>query len=509
MNSFPRISKIRHASLLIAAALAQIVMAQEAGPPRAAAESTEQKVQRLASAVTQVQAQMSAYQKQLQDLVEQLAALRQQMALEKGNSTSTPPQTATDVDSAASALAAAVDDLRERQAIEASQIETHELSKVETASKYPLKVSGLVLLNGFVNTHQVDTAADPTYAVPGAGSTGFSMRQTVLGLDAEGPHPFGSTTHADVRVDFFSSGSQTGYATGLLRLRTAHATLNWQNTQVFFELDRPLLSPHAPTTLVSSAQPEFAWSGNLWTWNPQVGVSQKIPLTHATRLELQGALIDAADPHFPGSGGGGSPGGVAVSQTERSRWPGSEARLAFAAGGAGVGPEIGLSGYFSPHETSDSYRFDGWAASIDLRLPLSRHFEMTASTYRGAALGSLGGGGYSNYVYQYSGPSETARALDDVGGWTQLKAKISERLEFNGGYGIDNPFAGEIGASLYENQLSAYSGLTRNRSAFGNVIYSPSSYFLLSLEYRRLWTNYVTSPASLNDGVGIGAGYRF
>ena len=36
------------------------------------------------------------------------------------------------------------------------------------------------------------------------------------------------------------------------------------------------------------------------------------------------------------------------------------------------------------------------------------------------------------------------RPLDDVGGWTQLKEKLTERLEFNAAFGIDNVFAAEL-----------------------------------------------------------------
>jgi hypothetical protein len=54
-----------------------------------------------------------------------------------------------------------------------------------------------------------------------------------------------------------------------------------------------------------------------------------------------------------------------------------------------------------------------------------------------------------------------------------------------------------------------YAGLARNRSVFGNVIYSPNAYLLFSIEYRRLWTNYINGPTYPSDGIGIGAGYRF
>lgn len=472
-----------------------------AGPP----ESSEQKLERLSTAVSHVQEQMEGYQKLLLDLQQQLADVRQQMAAEKtagGSATAQP--TATAASQAPESSPPLPSEIREQLAIEDSQIATLETTKVETESKYPLKLSGLLLFNAYANTRQVDVAPDPTYAVDGSGSTGFSVRQTILGLDARGPHLFGATSHADVRVDFFERGSQPGYASGgVLWLRTAHAGLKWNNTEAFFAQDRPILSPNTPTSLVAVAMPEFAWAGNLWTWNPQVGVSQQIGLGDSTRLKLQAALIDVANPQLPNTTSTST-----ISQTERSRWPGSEARIAFASGDPVTGAEIGIGGYFSPHQTSDGFRYDAWAGTADMRVPLTRHFLLTADAYRGQGLGGLGGGGYADFVYHYSNAVEIARALDDVGGWAQLKGKVSERLELNGGYGLDNPFAGEI-HTVPSSSTSTYPGLARNRSTFGNVIYSPSAYLLFSLEYRKLWTDYAAGPTYSSDVIGIGAGYRF
>jgi hypothetical protein len=146
---------------------------------------------------------------------------------------------------------------------------------------------------------------------------------------------------------------------------------------------------------------------------------------------------------------------------------------------------------------------------MDLRLPLSRHFEMKANAYRGQALAGLGGGGYINYFYSYRGLNWTVRALDDVGGWAQLKARAARRVEINAGYGADNPFAKEIRAALSSSADATYAGLARNRSFFSNAIYSPSTYLIFSLEYKRLWTNFNNGTATLSDVIGIGAGYRF
>jgi hypothetical protein len=466
---------------------------------------------------------MDSYQKQLQELQQQLSVLQQQLATEKANpptpstpagkpavSASSNAPTGVSTSASGSPPGSTIEDIRERQAIQESQIAIHEQTKVETESKYPLKVSGLLLFNGYVNTRQVDVSAAPTYALPGGGSTGLSLRQTVLGLDARGPHLFGATSHANVRVDFFASGAQSSYAAGgVLRLRTAHAGLKWQNTEAFVQQDRSFLAPNTPSSLVAVAQPDFAWSGNLWAWNPQIGLSHQVGLTGSKRLKLEAGLIDTADPQWPGATPSTSTVSRTVSRAERSRWPGSEARIAFASGDADTGLEVGASGYFSPHETGDLSRFNAWAGALDLRLPISRHFAFTTSAYRGAALGGLGGGGYVDYVYLLEGTAEVAHALDDVGGWAQLKSKVGERLEFNTGYGVDNPFAGEIHASTFVPEYATYFGLARNRSAVANVIYSPSSYLLFSLEYRRLWTNFATGPTNFSDVIGFGAGYRF
>ncbi|MGH9595473.1 MAG: hypothetical protein ACRD3K_01630, partial [Edaphobacter sp.] len=154
------------------------------------------------------------------------------------SNTQTPPSNVSTPSSSSSnntpeTTAAEIQDLHERQAIQESQIATHEQTKVESESKYPVKVTGLLLLNGFVNTRAVDMPSTPTLAVRGPGSTGASVRQTVLGINADGPHLFGGHSYADLRVDFDgtpanggATGLYTGYYSGgatLLRLRTAHA----------------------------------------------------------------------------------------------------------------------------------------------------------------------------------------------------------------------------------------------------------------------------------------------
>jgi hypothetical protein len=364
-------------------------------------------------------------------------------------------------------------------------------------------------MNAFVNTAAVDIPQSPTMATGEGGTTGISLRQTVLGLDARGPHVFGASSDADVRMDFFGGvGQGGGYSQngGVARLRTAHAELAWDRTRAFFEMDRPIVSPNTPTSITAIAQPALSWSGNLWNWMPQVGAEHALHLNDSSRMSLQGAIADVPDP--PAQAQNTATPAPVASLGEQSRWPGSEARIGYARGDDIKGLRVGVGGYFSPHTFNEYFNFDAWAATVDYRIPLFAHLELSGSFYRGLALGGLGGGAYKDYLYSQQNGELYYRPLDDVGGWTQLKARANERLEFNVAYGLDNAFAHEIRPYVL-NASGAYQGLARNSTWFTNVIYSPTAYTLFSFEYRRIDSSYAIGPHSAADVYGIAGGYRF
>lgn len=482
--------------------------------------SLSQQIQKLTESMARTQAQVEQSQRQLDEMRRELTALQRQLA-QSGSTAATPPSPASASSSSITqSSSAAIEDLRERQAMQESQIATHEQTKVESESKYPVKITGLLLLNGFVNTNAVDMAATPTVALPGAGSTGASVRQTLLGLDARGPHLFGARSYANLRVDFDGSPQSNstnffGYYnsnTTLLRLRTARAALQWENTEAYFSLDRPIFSPDMPTSLTAVAVPALAWSGNLWTWNPQVGVTQDIGIAGSRDVRLQAALIDVGDaPLSPVIPASGNMTGIPPSTAEQSRWPGVEARAALL--GSKMNDDsnhFGVGGYFSPHDTTLGHNFDAWAATLDGHLLLPAHLQLTGSLYRGLALGGLGGGAFKDFAYRLDPDSGRYyfRALDDVGGWAQLKEKLNEQIELNEAFGLDDVFAGELrsyvvpGGTMYQN-------LARNRTYTGNAIYSPRAYLLFSIEYRHLESFPVVGPPAASNIIGLSAGYKF
>jgi hypothetical protein len=485
-----------------------------------------QQIQQLSEAMSRTEAQLQESQHQLDQMHAQLAELRRLMAQSTPDKTHSTPNNVSPSDSSSSAEATtlqtsqAIEDLRERQDIQASQIATHEQSKIESESKYPLKITGQLLFNGFINTSTVDSPSTPTITLSGPGSTGAALRQTVLGFDASGPHLFGAQSYADLHIDFAGSpqsGSTgtnyTGYYSSnatLLRLRTAHAGLRWMHTETYFSLDRPIFSPDTPTSLTAVAEPALAWSGNLWTWNPQLGVTQDLRLSSSHDLRLQAAIIDVGDAPLPLTAASASTIGSSPTLAEQSRWPGIEGRIVLL--GSTLmeeGSHIGVGGYFAPHLDPLGRRFNAWAGTLDERLQLPVRLSLTGSFYRGQALGGLGGGAYKDLAYRAGDPGKYYyHPLSDVGGWVQLKEMINERLQFNAAFGIDNAFANQLRRYAVPDG-TVYQNLARNRTYTGNVIYSPSAYLIFSLEYRHLISSSITNPSAASNIIGLGAGYRF
>lgn len=475
-----------------------------------AAHDLSAQVQQLNQEVAKAQAQIQESQRQLDAMRQQLAALQAQVAAAAPSAEQpTAPQQAE------------LDALLEHQQVQQSEIATHEQSKVESASKFPVRVSGLVLFNAFGNTAAVDWAATPSLAEGGSGSTGLAIRQSILGLDAIGPHLWGAQSFADAHIDFdgqpqSNSSNYSGVFylhNAILRLRTAHAGLRWTHSELWAGLDRPILSPDMPASLAATSTPPLAWSGNLWAWNPQVAAQHDVEFSNGRALRLQAALIDVQDGLLPPLATSQSTvRSLYTSFSEQSRSPGFEGRFALLGSlSAEHTSHVGAGAYVAPHLLPDGSRYNAWAVTLDAQMQLPGHFQLTGNAYRGAALSGLGAGAYKDFAYSLDRDhpgSYYYRPLDDVGGWAQLTQRPSSRLEFNTAFGIDNVFASELHQYPIPG-TTAYQTLARNRTVTANIIASPSAYISLSFEYRHIMSSPIASPTLASDIFGLAAGYRF
>ena len=411
------------------------------------------------------------------------------------------------------ALEGRVSKLEDDQQLIDAKLTDQDQTKVESGSKYRVRLSGMVLVNLFENRGTIDNADFPAIATAGSpfdssSSFGGSLRQSQVRLQVFGPEMWGAHTSADINFDFAGGfpNAPNGAVMGLPRFRTGAFRLDWANTSILAGQDSLFFSPLQPTSLASLATPPLSYSGNLWAWTPQVRIEHRIGLSESSHLLLEGGILDSLTGDLPNSQFYRYP-----SWGEQSGQPAYAGRIAWSLRAFGQNITLGEGAYYGRQYWGLDRHVNGWAATTDLTLPLGPRFSFTGAFYRGSGLGGLGGGIGQDMVLSGSFVStETViQGIDSMGGWAQLKFKPSAKFEINGAFGQDNPFASQL--RLFATTTPAVYGselLTRNRSAFVNFIYQPKSNILMSIEYLRLRTFGLDDSFSANH-INLALGYIF
>ena len=425
--------------------------------------SSQPQVEALENSIQSLKAQIDELTSVIRELKGEVQELRAGGAI---YSPSAPSQ------SVATELAAQA---QEEQQLLNAKVEEQYQTKVESASKYRVRLSGIVLLNLFNNRGVVDNPDFPSLVrerrpVDLATSFGGSLRQSMLGFEIFGPSIKSGRISADAQFDFAGANSTSSYESplGLLRLRTGVVRVTWPKTTVAAGQDVPFFSPLSPTSVASLALPAFSYSGNLWAWQPQLRVEH--------RLELGsngGALIQAG-----------------ILSPVWSHQPAYATRIAWNRSAADRPLTIGAAGYYSRQDWGFNRNVDSWAGSTDWTIPLGQRWDLSGEFYRGRAVGQLGGGVDQIIVLDGSiaDPTTRVRGINSTGGWAQLKFRQTERLEWNAALGQDNPHARDMRAFTLSQLSFPERPVARNRSAMLNFIYRPRSDVLVSGEYRRIRT---------------------
>ena len=389
--------------------------------------------------------------------------------------------------------------LEEEYELLAGKVDDQYQTKVESASKYRMRISGIVLMNLFSNQGAVDNIDFPDLASPRTpgysnGSFGATLRQSQIGFEVFGPEVAGARTRADLQLDLAGgfTAVPNGINSGLMRLRTATMRMDWDNTSVVVGQDSLFISPNSPTSFASLAEPALSYAGNLWSWVPQVRVEHRLPLGEGSSLLLQGGILDPVSGVIPST--------TPYSQVgpgESSRQPAYGTRVAWTHSLFGQTLRAGVGGFYGRQEYGFNRNVDAWAAMTDVEVPLGSAFSLSGKVYRGRGVGGLYGGIGQSVLFNGSpqDPYTEIIALNSIGGWAQLKYRPARKVELNAAFGIDNPYARDLN---YFQQPQSYAGppWSRNRAGFANVIYRPRSDLLFSAEYRQLETNTVGAGLS-------------
>ncbi len=318
-----------------------------------------EQVQELRSAVADMKSEATQYRAESAELRRELESLRSSPPGAQSQAAEATPPGAP----GGAPLDQRVGSLEETTQLLQSELRSQYQTKVESGSKYRVRLSGMALLNLFHNGGLVDNLDFPTYSLPHSpygpnSSFGATLRQSEIGLEVFGPELAGAKTRGEIQLDFgggFPSGALDGINTGLVRLRTANMRLDWAHTSLIVGQDSLFISPLSPTSFASLAIPSLGYSGNLWAWTPQLRIEHKFDLSDGQNVTVQGGILDnvTGEPSY---------GTHRIPQAgEWSGQPAYAARIGWSKDLNGHPISFGTSGYYSRQNWGFDWNVDGWA----------------------------------------------------------------------------------------------------------------------------------------------------
>jgi hypothetical protein len=386
---------------------------------------------------------------------------------------------------AGAAPPAAAPSVEERLEIQERRIDEQAQSKVEAAHKFPIRLAGMALFNLFLNSHG-NGFEYPTVAVPSPEFGGGTIRQTIIGLEFNGPKTFwAGNVHGSLYMDFFTG---TAPLAQTFRLRTGDIEINWKTRGIMVGQEKPIFNPREPDSLAQVGVSPLTGAGNLWLWIPQARVEQDFLFGHSTGVRAYMGFVQTHEtPPYDNSV---VPGGVTPSR------PGLEGRYNFF------------------HNFDDQRRFEmapGFHYSIThaggVSIPSKlfsvdwfynpwRVVELTGFFYTGENLSNLGTGGINQGYILYG---LHGFAIQSKGGWAQLTLHALPRVDvhFFSGQQDDRNRQLEVG------------GIGKNLEYGVNVFFRIAPNVILAPEISQLRTVYIAHGTVINNHYDLALAYRF
>jgi len=425
--------------------------------------------------IKQILDRLESLEKENRALVEEVRMLRQEV---NASHNAVPPT------ASASPEQAQQIPLEDRVAVEERRTAEQAQTKVEAAHKFPIQLDGMLLFNAFANSTTSTPGSE--YLLTGPNTSGATLRQTLLGLNFQGPSlPGDGKVNGFLMMDFFG-----GYADPQairVRLRRAGLSLDWTNRSFSVAQDKPLISPYQPDSLAEVGIPPLAGAGNLWLWLPQAKYEERLHFGSDNGLTAQLAVIQTDESYMvPPYGFTGT--------VEPAR-PALEGRFAFwhkfdDFRRFEIAPGFHVSTSHIAGQSVSSH-----LGSLDWLFVPTSHIRFTGTFFKGqnvAGLGSLGNGFAVT-------PSGQISPVDSTGGWAQLAFPVTSRLTFNVFSGIEND----------SSEYLRPSSLVRNWTYASNVMYHLGSNVIVSLEALQMRARTMAAEKQLQNHFDLALGYVF
>jgi hypothetical protein len=356
-------------------------------------------------------------------------------------------------------------------------------------------VHGLVLMNAFHTTDNVNNSDVPQFAVPAspttpaASTSSATVRQSRVTVFALVPEFGGGALEGELDVDFFGGQqpSSGGRTFPLLRIRRAVAELTWNRVALLVGQESPPIAAVSPSSLASIGFPDFAGAGNLWLWIPQVRLSADLTPPGAVRV---GAEVAALAPTS------GEAQGTFLTQpdiAERSGRPFFQGRVRGRWGEGDRLGEVSAGGHYGWIIDAAGERVPSKAVAFSIWTPVGSRLDFRAEAFTGQALAGLGGGGIGQNMVVDGVPVRTR------GGWAQLNLRPTLQWEIGGGAGIDDPDDEDLGEGSRLRNVAVEGHITWRRL--------PA---VVGVEVRHLRTRYRAPVDDLTaTQVNLGMGFEF
>jgi hypothetical protein len=411
---------------------------------------------------------------QNRELMAEIRALRLQLAASQRAPPEIVPQTAE--------TEALPQPLAERVEVTERRIADLDQSKISSEHRLPVSLTGMLLFNTFLNGKGSGGVDNPVVVPPNGGqaSGGATFRQSVIGLKVDGPGLIGGgKVTGAIYMDFFGGGTGLNQT---VRLRVATLDATWKNTTLGLAFDKPIIAPREPDSLAQVGVSPLTAAGNLWLWQPQVRVEQRISLTEQAGLRAQFGVYQTAE----------SGTGLTAPDLARAR-PGYQGRFEFWAKSGSRRIE------FAPSFHVSSTRVLGQSVpsrivSIDWLIRPAARVDFTGAFFHGENTGVIGG--LRQGVNVINGQ---ARAVGATGGWAQFTFRATRRATFNlyGGQEDDRNRDLNLGA------------VGKNQGYGANIIYRLGSNILTSFESSQMRTTYLGSKTVINPHYDLAFAYLF
>lgn len=381
--------------------------------------------------------------------------------------------------------------IQERLDVEEARTAEQAQSKVGASQRFPLRITGMALFNSYRNSSNAGGAAFPTVAAASGSSGGATFRQTIIGLDYDGPTIVGGgKVHGSAQMDFY--GGSGSLLDQTFRIRTADIVLDWNSRSFTAALDKPLISQRDPESLAQVGVSPLTGAGNLWLWVPQAKFEQDFRFGEESGIRAQVAAV--ATHEISGFYGGGyAPTLPAYVSAEGPSRPAVEGRLEFF---HGTGNRIEIAPGF---HRSVSHIADASAPSdiysVDWLARTGNWLEFTGTAFTGLNTAPIGGLQQGVAVIAPG----VIHAVHSTGGWGQVKLRPASRVWFNLFSGEEDPKNRQLGARA----------ISRNLAYGANVFFQLAPNVLASFEVYQYRTGYIRAPGLLTNHYDLALAYRF